>query len=53
LRESDGVDIVIRCEVDGVLPAPGKEGGVQLVVVKALNEFDFKAQVRETKAGGM
>jgi hypothetical protein len=38
------VDIIVRCEVDGVLPGKG-DGDVQLLSIKALNETDMRAQV--------
>jgi hypothetical protein len=44
LNEAGEVDIIVRCEVDGVLPGKG-DGDVQLLSIKALNETDMRAQV--------
>lgn len=38
------MEVVARCEVDGVLPSKDPKQP-QLISIKALNEFDFKAQV--------
>ena len=36
---AEDVDIIVRCQIDGVMPYKGEE---QLLSVKALNEFDSK-----------
>lgn len=36
---SDDVDLVVRCELDGVMNYKGQD---QLLLIKALNEFDPK-----------
>jgi hypothetical protein len=36
---SDDVDLVVRCELDGVMNYKGQD---QLLSIKALNEFDPK-----------
>ena len=36
---ADDVDVVVRCEVDGVMTYKGED---QLLSIKALNEFDSK-----------
>lgn len=40
----EGVDLVCRCEVDGVLPSKDASGAPQLVMLKALNEHDLRVQ---------
>ena len=42
LNEDDEVDIICRCEVDGVINNKGED---QLMSIKAFNEFDMRAQV--------
>lgn len=39
LNEEEGVDIVVRCELDGVMSHKGED---QLLSIKALNEFDSR-----------
>jgi translation initiation factor 3 subunit D len=41
LNDEDNLDIVVRCEVDGVINLKGED---QLLSVKALNEYDMRAQ---------
>jgi translation initiation factor 3 subunit D len=41
LNDEDEVDIVVRCEVDGVLQVKGED---QLILIKALNETDLRTQ---------
>lgn len=41
LNDEDEVDIIVRCEVDGVISVKGEE---QLILIKALNETDLRAQ---------
>lgn len=36
---AEDVDLVVRCEIDGVMPYKGED---QLLSIKALNEFDSK-----------
>lgn len=38
-RMNDDVDLVVRCELDGVMNYKGQD---QLLSIKALNEFDPK-----------
>eukprot|EP00879_Flechtneria_rotunda_P015744 GHRR01016466.1.p2 GENE.GHRR01016466.1~~GHRR01016466.1.p2 ORF type:complete len:303 (+),score=122.53 GHRR01016466.1:683-1591(+) len=40
LNPEDHVDIVVRCEIDGVINNKGED---QLLSIKALNEFDLRA----------
>jgi len=40
LNADEGLDVVVRCELDGVIENKGEE---QVVSIKALNEFDLKA----------
>lgn len=41
LNEDESVDIIVRCELDGAINVKGEN---QLLSIKALNEFDFRAQ---------
>ncbi|KAJ9522640.1 hypothetical protein QJQ45_019730 [Haematococcus lacustris] len=41
LNEESELDIVVRCEVDGMINNKGED---QLLSIKALNEFDMRAQ---------
>lgn len=43
LNDDDNVDILVRCELDGVINSKGED---QLLSIKALNEYDMKTQVR-------
>ncbi|KAF6253322.1 eukaryotic translation initiation factor 3, subunit 7 [Scenedesmus sp. NREL 46B-D3] len=40
LNAEAGIDIVVRCEIDGVINNKGED---QLLSIKALNEFDLRA----------
>lgn len=40
LNPDDNLDVIVRCELDGVIENKGEE---QLIAIKALNEFDLKA----------
>lgn len=42
LNEEEGVDIIVRCEVDAAMKVKDED---QLLTVKALNEIDLRAQV--------
>lgn len=47
---TDAPEIVVRCEVDAALRTA--EGApVQTVLIKALNEYDLKSQVRLSRFG--
>jgi hypothetical protein len=52
-EEGGGLDLVVRCEVDGVMAAPGgaSAGEVQLLSIKALNEHDVRSQVIHAAGG--
>ncbi len=43
LNEEEGVEIIVRCELDAAIQVKGED---QLLSVKALNETDLRSQVR-------
>ena len=42
LNEEEGIDIIVRCELDAAIQVKGED---QLLAVKALNETDLRTQV--------